>query len=191
MIRSFADKETERLWNGERVRKLPADVQRRARDKLRLLHRARSIDDLRNPPSNRLHPLERDRAGKHSIFPSTCNGVYASSGATEALMVSKSRTITNPAWIHNSHAGELVISEFMDPLGLAAETLAAAIDMPVEAVRAVLHGDEPMSAELDLRLGRYFRMSEGFFLALQDDYELLEAKRALNGELERIQPRAA
>lgn len=67
MIRSFADKETERLWNGERVRKLPADVQRRARDKLRLLHRARSIDDLRNPPSNRLHPLERDRAGKHSI----------------------------------------------------------------------------------------------------------------------------
>lgn len=106
-------------------------------------------------------------------------------------MVSKSRTITNPAWIHNSHAGELVISEFMDPLGLAAETLAAAIDMPVEAVRAVLHGDEPMSAELDLRLGRYFRMSEGFFLALQDDYELLEAKRALNGELERIQPRAA
>ena len=41
------------------------------------------------------------------------------------------------------------------------------------------------------RLGRYFRMSEGFFLRLQDSYELLEAKRALNGDLDRIVPRAA
>jgi plasmid maintenance system antidote protein VapI len=48
-----------------------------------------------------------------------------------------------------------------------------------------------MDADLDLRLARYFGMSEGFFLGLQDDYELLEAKRALNGELDRIVPRAA
>jgi plasmid maintenance system antidote protein VapI len=48
-----------------------------------------------------------------------------------------------------------------------------------------------VDGELDLRLGRYFGMSEGFFLRLQDQYELLEAKRALNGELERITPRAA
>ena len=40
-------------------------------------------------------------------------------------------------------------------------------------------------------LDRYFRMSEGFFLRLQDSYELLEAKRALNGDLDRIVPRAA
>ncbi len=105
--------------------------------------------------------------------------------------MSKSQITTNPDWIYNSHAGELVVSEFMEPLGLSAEALACAIDMPVTAVCAVLEGDEPMSAELDLRLGRYFRMSEGFFLALQDDYELLEAKRALNGSLDRIVPRAA
>ena len=48
-----------------------------------------------------------------------------------------------------------------------------------------------MDADFDLRLTRYFRMSEGFFLGLQDDYELLEAKRALNGELDKILPRAA
>jgi plasmid maintenance system antidote protein VapI len=48
-----------------------------------------------------------------------------------------------------------------------------------------------MDGELDLRLARYFRMSEGFFLGLPTDYELLEAKRALNGLLDRIAPSAA
>ncbi|WP_448659320.1 type II toxin-antitoxin system RelE/ParE family toxin [Sphingomonas sp. CJ99] len=67
MIRSFADPETERIWLGERSRKLPPDIQKRALDKLRLLNRARTMDDLRNPPSNRLHALDRDRAGQHSI----------------------------------------------------------------------------------------------------------------------------
>lgn len=67
MIRSFADLETEKIWNGERSRKLPPDIQKRALDKLKLLNRAQTLDDLRNPPSNRLHALERDRDGEHSI----------------------------------------------------------------------------------------------------------------------------
>ena len=67
MIRSFADKEAERIWNGLRSRKLPPDIQDRALVRLRLLNRARSLDDLRNPPSNRLHELDKDRAGQHSI----------------------------------------------------------------------------------------------------------------------------
>ena len=105
--------------------------------------------------------------------------------------MSRSSTITNPDWLHNSHAGELLVSEFLDPLGMTSEALAAAIDLPVDRVRAVISGARPMDAELDLRLGRYFGMSEGFFLRLQDSYELLEAKRALNGDLDRIAPRAA
>jgi proteic killer suppression protein len=67
VIRSFADKETERIWNGLRSRKLPQDIQDRALDKLKMLNRAKSLDDLRNPPSNRLHELAGDRAGQHSI----------------------------------------------------------------------------------------------------------------------------
>ena len=67
MIGSFADKETERVWNGLRSRKLPPDIQDRAFVRLRMLNRARTLDDLRNPSSNRLHPLERERAGQHSI----------------------------------------------------------------------------------------------------------------------------
>ncbi|HEX5258437.1 MAG TPA: HigA family addiction module antitoxin [Sphingomicrobium sp.] len=105
--------------------------------------------------------------------------------------MSKSSIITDPDWLHNSHAGELLVSEFLEPLGMPPEALASAIDVPMARLRPVIHGTRPIDAELDLRLGRYFRMSEGFFLRLQDSYELLEAKRALNGDLDRIVPRAA
>ncbi len=67
MIVTFADKEAERIWNGQRSRKLPPDIQQRALAKLRLLNRAKTLDDLRNLPSNRLHALGEDRAEQHSI----------------------------------------------------------------------------------------------------------------------------
>lgn len=67
MIRSFADPESERIWNGVRSRKLPPDIQKRALDKLVLIHAAASLDDLKSPPSNRLHALKDDRAGQHSV----------------------------------------------------------------------------------------------------------------------------
>ncbi len=105
--------------------------------------------------------------------------------------MSKSPITTDPEWLHNSHAGELLALEFMDPLGLTEEALASFLAIAPARLREVIAGTRPMDAELDLRLARYFRMSEGFFLGLQDDYELLEAKRALNGELDRIVPRAA
>ena len=105
--------------------------------------------------------------------------------------MSKSRTTTNPDWLHNPHAGEMLASEFMEPLGLDAEALAEAIGAAREDIEAVVAGAMPLYAELDLRLARYFGMSEGFFLGLQTDYELLEAKRALNGSLDRNVPRAA
>jgi antitoxin HigA-1 len=105
--------------------------------------------------------------------------------------MSKSPTTTDPDWLHNSHAGELLVSEFMDPLGLTEDALASLLAIAPARLRDVIAGTVPMDAELDLRLARYFRMSEGFFLGLQDDYELLEAKRALNGELDKILPRAA
>lgn len=106
--------------------------------------------------------------------------------------MSKSRIITpDPDRIHNSHAGEILRSEFMEPLGLSDGALADALAVDAGRIHAVIAGDARMDGELDLRLARYFGMSEGFFLGLQIDYELLEAKRILNGDLDRILPRAA
>ncbi|MFA5891446.1 MAG: type II toxin-antitoxin system RelE/ParE family toxin [Actinomycetota bacterium] len=67
MVRSFGNRDTERLFNRERVRSVPPNLQRVALRKLRMLHRARSLPDLRVPPGNRLEALRGDRKGQHSI----------------------------------------------------------------------------------------------------------------------------
>ena len=69
MIVGFGDGdgETEKIWNGERSRRLPGDIQAAALRKLRLINAARKIDDLRVPPGNRLEQLKGNRAGQWSI----------------------------------------------------------------------------------------------------------------------------
>jgi proteic killer suppression protein len=67
MIRSFGCKETERIWQGIASRKFPADIQDRALRKLRQLDAAKTTDDLRNPPGNRLEALKGNRAGQMSL----------------------------------------------------------------------------------------------------------------------------
>jgi toxin HigB-1 len=67
MIRSFGNKDTKRLFNREKVRKLPNDIQRRAKMKLNLIDAASSLNDLSVPPGNRLEQLSGDRLGQWSI----------------------------------------------------------------------------------------------------------------------------
>lgn len=67
MIRSFACKQTERLFNRLAPKRLPADIQGVALRKLRMLHRSTSLEDLRIPPANRLERLRGDRKGQYSI----------------------------------------------------------------------------------------------------------------------------
>jgi proteic killer suppression protein len=67
MIKGFADKETERLWQRKRSKAIPAGVYRRALRKLTQIHVAGGLDDLRVPPGNRLERLSGDRKGQHSI----------------------------------------------------------------------------------------------------------------------------
>jgi proteic killer suppression protein len=67
MIKTFACKETERVFNGRFSKKLPQGIQRLAARKLIMLHYAASLNDLRIPPANRLESLEGNRIGQHSI----------------------------------------------------------------------------------------------------------------------------
>lgn len=67
MIRSFASKETEKLFLRQFSRKLPQDIQRKARIKLEILDAAERLEDLRIPPANRLEKLIGDREGQYSI----------------------------------------------------------------------------------------------------------------------------
>jgi len=64
MIVSFGSKDTERIWQGERVKKIPLEIQQVGRRKLRMIHNSQSLADLRIPPSNRLEKLK----GKGKYF---------------------------------------------------------------------------------------------------------------------------
>ncbi len=67
MIQSFADRDTERLFQREPVRRLPAELQRLLLRKLGLVDAAEQLEDLRVPPGNRLEKLKGNRAGQHSV----------------------------------------------------------------------------------------------------------------------------
>jgi proteic killer suppression protein len=67
VIKSFRDKETEKVYGRERSAKLPSDIQQIVLRKLRMINNAQNINDLRIPPSNRLEKLSGDRAGQYSI----------------------------------------------------------------------------------------------------------------------------
>ena len=67
MIVSFRDPEAATIWDGRRSRRLPPDIQAVALRKLRLVNNARTLDDLRVPPGNRLEAVAKDRRGQHSI----------------------------------------------------------------------------------------------------------------------------
>ncbi|MFY0599947.1 MAG: type II toxin-antitoxin system RelE/ParE family toxin [Cyclobacteriaceae bacterium] len=67
MILSFGSKETEKVWNGERVKKWPLEIQSIGRRKLRMLNNSQNVTDLRIPPSNRLEKLGGNLKGYYSI----------------------------------------------------------------------------------------------------------------------------
>ena len=67
MIKNFGSKEAEKIWEGRVSRKLPIDIQKTARRKLRMLNNAVVLEDLRIPPANCLEALKGKRKGQHSI----------------------------------------------------------------------------------------------------------------------------
>ena len=106
--------------------------------------------------------------------------------------MSKSSTTTaGRGLLHNPHPGEILMEEFMKPMGLTQNGLARALGVPPRRINEIVQGRRAITADSDLRLARYFGISEGFFLGLQADFELLERRRKIGKELKSIRPRAA
>jgi addiction module HigA family antidote len=91
----------------------------------------------------------------------------------------------------NPHPGEIVMEEFLKPMALSQTALARAIGVPPRRINEIVLGKRAITADTDLRLARYFGMSEGFFLGLQTDYELMQRRRQIGDKLMAIRPRAA
>lgn len=102
--------------------------------------------------------------------------------------MSRSLTIIK---LHNPHAGEILLQEFLEPMGISQTGLARAIDVPPRRINEIVLGKRSVTADTDLRLARFFGVSEGYFLGLQSDYDLLQRKRVLGRALDKITPHAA
>ena len=83
------------------------------------------------------------------------------------------------------------MKEFLEPMGLSQTALANSIKVPPRRINEIVLGKRAITADTDLRLARYFRMSDGFFLGLQTDYELMQRRREIGDQLKAIRPRAA
>ncbi len=106
--------------------------------------------------------------------------------------MSKSSTTTNDHdLLPNPHPGEILAEEFLKPFGLSQNALARAVRVPPRRINEIVLGKRAVTADTDLRLARYFGVSEGFFLGLQADYDLMKRRRQIDGELATIKPRAA
>lgn len=86
--------------------------------------------------------------------------------------------------------GEILKEEFLEEIGMSQNALAKSIGVPSNRIHGIVNGTRRVTADTDLRLCRFFGLSEGYFLRLQNAYELMEAKRNLGEVLTEIQPYA-
>lgn len=79
--------------------------------------------------------------------------------------------------ITNPHPGIILKEEFLDELGMSMAKLADAIYVPRNRIHLIIKGQRGITADTDLRLSRYFGLSEGYWLRLQNQFDLMEANR--------------
>jgi len=91
-------------------------------------------------------------------------------------------------YLKNPHPGEILQEEFLEPLVLSQNALAQAIGVPANRISGIVRGRRGISADTDLRLARYFGLSEGYWLRLQNSYDMMEAHRDAGSAISKIKP---
>lgn len=102
-----------------------------------------------------------------------------------------SRSSTTTELLANPHPGEILLEEFLRPMALSQTALARALGVPPRRINEIVLGKRTITADTDLRLSRYFGVSEGFFLRLQATHDLMARRRQIGDKLKAIKPRAA
>jgi len=92
------------------------------------------------------------------------------------------------ARLRHPHPGEILKQEFLNAIGMSQNQLAHAIGVPGNRIHAIINGTRSITGDTDLRLCKFFGLSEGYFLRLQNAYDMLEAKRRIAAQLTKIQP---
>jgi len=91
----------------------------------------------------------------------------------------------------NIHPGEILLKEFLEPMGISQNRVARDIDVAPRRINEIVHGKRSVTADTALRLAQYFGTSEQFWMSLQADYDLEEVRRTRGSALKRIPRHAA
>jgi antitoxin HigA-1 len=89
--------------------------------------------------------------------------------------------------LRNIHPGEILLEEFMSPMKISQNALARGTGVPPRRINEIVLGKRAVTADTALRLAAFFGTSEGFWLGLQADYDLEEARRGMEAELARVE----
>lgn len=95
-------------------------------------------------------------------------------------MTSNSATIIEPARLGLPHPGEVLRSEFLEPMNLSVYALAKAIGVPRSRINEIVHGRQRITAAIALRLGRFFSVDPQWFMNMQSTYDLRHAQETID-----------
>jgi addiction module HigA family antidote len=128
--------------------------------------------------------------------PSTTNGGFVSSGGTGTRTVWRSRIITlremtTMTKMQNIHPGEILLEEFLKPMGLTAYRLSKETGVPQTRIGEIIRGKRNISVATALRLARFFGNSPEFWINLQNHFEIEEKRKLIDKELKNIKPFSA
>jgi antitoxin HigA-1 len=192
VIRSFKDKRTEALFQCETVPQF-RPFEKAACRKLDMLDAAFQLADLRSPPGSRLEALRGNREGQYSIRINDqahllCLARWRRRRSRDRRLPLKVRIMSRI----RTHPGEVLLEEFMKPLGLSANALALALRVPATRIGDIVRTDRPraVTADTAMRLARYFGTSPEFWLNLQAAHDLSRAVAERGAMIERdVRPR--
>ena len=190
MIRSFKDRSTEAVYNGESPKGFPSDLVKVARRKLGYLDAAVDLRDLRLPPGNRLEALSGDRRGQ-AFDP-------GQRPVPDLLPMDAGRTrrrrsdrlplgeFAMAKKLPPLHPGEVLREEFLVPLGLSPGALAKAMGVPRTRVERIAAESTGITADTALRLSKALGTSAQVWLNLQNRYDVETAERAIGKQINKI-----
>jgi addiction module HigA family antidote len=183
MIKSFACRDTEKLFNDERVGRFQS-FERQARKRLMVLHAAPSLEALMLNPGNRFHALKGDRKGQYAISINKQWRVCFEWREGNVYNVE----ITDYHWgmfmgkknlLDPITPGEILREDFMEPLGISINQLSRDLAVPPNRISEIVNGKRAITADTALRLQRYFGVEAQFWLNLQSEYDLRIMRRKI------------
>jgi addiction module HigA family antidote len=171
-----------------------------ARRKLTQINRVRDLVELRIPPGNRLESLRGDRSGQHSIrindqyrvcfrwerdMPTRSKSPITTKTASTATLVQRRLPTHRPP----THPGEMLLEEFLLPLGITQSAFALQLGVSFPRLNEVINGRRAVTPDTALRLARVTGMSADFWLGLQQDWDLWHAMRSDEAaEIDQLEP---